>query len=128
MVTRSLSRFFTERERRKQIKRSAELARRQVKASEATRRLQQIRKLEAAEKQIKELKRTEFRRSRLGKTIKLGGRVGRRLLPPSKGAIRFAGRAGQAVITESRRKKKRKRPSNRQNDFIGGFDPNFRFI
>ncbi len=130
MVKRSISSFFTERQRKRTIRKSAELARLQVKAVAAKRRLAEIEQLMVAERQIKQLKKAEFDRSRVGKTLKLGRRF---LLPPSKGAVKFAGRAGKKVLSESvrstgRKRKPKKRQEQRGKDFIGGFNPNFRFV
>ncbi len=132
MVKDRIKRFLAERDRKRLVRRSAELARRQVAAAEAGKRLVQIRKLEKAEAEIKRLKGIEFKRSRLGKATKLGRRF---LLPPGKGAARLAGRAGKAILSDPVRKglgKRKKRKQSRTGDapqdtMFGGFNPNFRF-
>jgi len=102
-------------DRRRRIRLSAELAREQVKAAQARRELQGIRKLEAAEQEIRELKRVRFGRSRLGRGLSLGRKVFRKTAAPAaRGAFRAVGRVGTKALEQQARAAARRRPTRRR--------------
>ena len=120
-------------EEKRRIKFSAQLARTQVKAAESKRMLAKIKELERAEATIRELRRVRFGRSKLGRGLKLGGKVFRRgVAPAAKGLFTAAGRSGEALVKAqaraAKKPKKRKRTNNDDAGFVGGFDPNFRIV
>ncbi len=139
MVKDTFKRFLERRAAMKRVKQSAQLARAQVKAFEAEKRLVQISKLERAESKIRQARRADFKRTGVAQTGRGLARTGRaikkRITPIGSAIFKGAASFGSVLLTTpalnrsqpAGPKRGKKKGKGRGPSEPPLFDPNFRF-
>ncbi len=123
----------------KKVKQSAQLARAEVKAFEAEKRLVQISKLERAEAKVRQARRADFRRTGVAKTgrgiARTGSAIKKRITPVGSAIFKGAASFGSVLLAPpalnrsqpAGPKRGKKKGKGREPSEPPLFNPNFRF-